>query len=155
MVWEMLQPPPPILPPWPTLEVDLCRLVFRASPDWGTPNHFLPQPRALELKDSKTDPGCSYSIRKAALALLKWGLYVCPGGHRDQSLARGCVNEKDFIVLPGGVRLLEISPGIQLPLGISLQFRGGIQYKGFTAGGGEEDVFKCQVWGRFRPPGLV
>ena len=79
-------------------------MVFRASPDWGTPDHFLPQPTELELKDSKTDPGCSYSIRKAALALLKWGLYVCPGGHRDQSLARGCVNEKDFIVLPGDVR---------------------------------------------------
>ena len=78
MVWEMLQPPPPIFPRWPTLEVDLCRLALGASPDWGTPDHFLPQPRALELKDSKTDPGCSNSVRRAALALLKWGLCVCP-----------------------------------------------------------------------------
>jgi hypothetical protein len=70
--------------------------VFRASPDWGTPDHFLPQPTELELKDSKTDPGCSNSVRRAALALLKWGLYVCPNGHREWSLARGCGYEKDF-----------------------------------------------------------
>jgi hypothetical protein len=35
--------------------------------------------------------------------------------------------QRIFIVPPGGVRLLEIPPGIQLPLGISLQLRGGIQ----------------------------
>lgn len=63
---------------WTTLEIDLCRLAFGASPVWGTADHFLPQPKALELKDSKTDPGCSNSVRRAALALLKWGLCVCP-----------------------------------------------------------------------------
>ena len=88
---------------WPTLEVNLCRLAFGASPDWGTPDHFLPQPRALELKDSKTDPGCSNSVRRATLALLKLGLYVCPSGHRDWSLARECRYEKDFYCAAWGM----------------------------------------------------
>jgi hypothetical protein len=112
---------------WTTLEIDLCRLALGASPDRGTPDHFFLQHRALELKDSKTDPGCINSVRRAALALLKWGLNVCPSGHRDRSLAQRCRYEKIFIVPPGGVILLEIPPGIQLPLGISLQLRGGIQ----------------------------
>lgn len=38
--------------PWPILEVDLCSLALGASSDWGTPEHFLPQPKALELTDS-------------------------------------------------------------------------------------------------------
>lgn len=140
---------------WPTLEVDLCQLAFRVSPDWGTPDHFLPQPRALELKDSQTDPGCSNSIRTATLALLKWVLSVCSGGHRDQSLAGGCGYEKDFYCATWGCETTgdtSWNPTSSWDL-ITVKRRNPVKW---VYSSGEMPLnAKCQVWGRFRPPGLV
>lgn len=83
--------------PWPSLEVDLCRLALGAQ-DWGTADILasLEGDRAPELSDRATDPGCSNTVRRAILALETGGIYVCPGPHRDSSVAGDCGDEADF-----------------------------------------------------------
>lgn len=82
--------------PWPSLEVDLCRLALGAHEYWGTADLFASLDRAPELSDPATDPGCSNAVRHAILALQTRGVYVCPGPHRDRSKARSCGYETDF-----------------------------------------------------------
>lgn len=36
--------------PWPNLEVDLCRLALGADTAWGTPDHYLPQPKPVDTQ---------------------------------------------------------------------------------------------------------
>lgn len=54
----------------------------------------MPRSQATEFSDTSTDAGCSNTIRRAALSLLRGGIYVCPA-HRDRSMSRKCGHASD------------------------------------------------------------
>lgn len=80
--------------PWPTLYVDLCALALGA-PGWGTPDHFMPRsgPVNKELDQRAPRSGrkavsCGSPTSRAILQ--NQAIYVCPGTHRNRSLASKC-----------------------------------------------------------------
>lgn len=67
-----------------------------AHPYWGVSDLHLPMQKAPEKKSSLIDPGCSNAFRRATLAILKGGIYVCPGSHRPRNLNHKCDFGPDY-----------------------------------------------------------
>lgn len=81
--------------PWPNLEVDLCRLALGADTAWGTPDHYLPQPKPVNTQQRySTVPGCYNAAARTYLTMAP--IYVCPGPHRDRSLTTKCGYAPDY-----------------------------------------------------------
>lgn len=82
--------------PWPNLFVDLCALAMGAAgKTWGTSNNFMPQPRPLNTTNRySTVPGCYNGAARTYLTMAP--IYVCPGSHRDWSLAGKCGHSESF-----------------------------------------------------------
>lgn len=81
---------------WPNLFVDLCALAMGAAgKTWGTSNNFMPQPRPLNTTNRySTVPGCYNGAARTYLTMAP--IYVCPGSHRDWSLAGKCGHSESF-----------------------------------------------------------
>lgn len=93
-------------PSWPQLEVDLCVLALGASDDWGTPSNFWPQNQPVNAPDPNYNgnlAGCNSYIKRATLADLADGLYVCPSStHRDRSQDYKCGHSAEFFCASWG-----------------------------------------------------
>lgn len=104
--------------PWPTLEVDLCTLALSANEAWGTPTHYMPQPKPLNVGPLHSQPGCDNFLARSFLSLEP--IYVCPGPtHRSRSLS-SCGLNLDYFCASWAVKPREIPIGNLPPLGIIL-----------------------------------
>ncbi|EGW14877.1 Pescadillo-like [Cricetulus griseus] len=72
-----------------------------ADPLWGTPSHFMPQPRPVNTSIRyATIPNCYNLFTRTYLS--KAPIYVCPGSHRDRSLEARCGFENDYFCASWG-----------------------------------------------------